>query len=351
MTISTENLLSLYISLCEDPSRSKNLFQSLQSVFQSEGYQFWLAEEESSGRRPAVEVGQSHDLLREVNLATDHHLDVKINIIDEMLFLTDGLWAEPQWRVFPYADESVDVLEYIGTQVLSQFDWCLDLATGCGHVALRTARCLPTWGLDINPRALMFAKLNLVLNQIPASNCHLMLNNLRDGVHLPLRGKGLVLANLPFGPNPKVKSMPLTSAGGRYGLDFQLASMQALKAWLKDKSIAARVLLLGVSFGQARENRWQIEQEARKILGPDVKPVWTVLSHVKMPRTNGRREMTNPIPISEAFQRIVGCSVYSKGQDQNELGKVFQELATDLSQSGWTDLSYGILEFHLDGKP
>ncbi|MFX4914349.1 hypothetical protein ABTC20_19240, partial [Acinetobacter baumannii] len=83
------------------------------------------------------------------------------------LFVTDGVWVNQGWRVFPFCDESETLLAHASGNA-GWPDWTLDLAVGCGHNILGLDGAERRIGLDINPRALAYSAVNRALNGIDA---------------------------------------------------------------------------------------------------------------------------------------------------------------------------------------
>jgi HemK-related putative methylase len=127
----------------------------------------------------------------------------------EIAILTDPMHYPNRDRVFPiFEDENVLlrrlIREFGGATVL-------DVGTGSGLLAIAAAKegC-DVDAIDINPRALRFAKHNAAINEV-GKNIHF----LRGDVFPPfLRKYDIVLSNPPFIPNPGRGLFHIAGDGG-----------------------------------------------------------------------------------------------------------------------------------------
>jgi carbamoyltransferase len=112
-------------------------------------------------------------------------------------------------------------------------DSCLDLCCGSGfHAILASRRCAEVIGVDINPRAIQFARFNSIFNGV--ENVTFKAGNLYE----PVRGRkfDLLLANPPFVAVPSGKKI-LYQDGGRLGDDFLEAILAGISKHLKPQGI------------------------------------------------------------------------------------------------------------------
>lgn len=89
----------------------------------------------------------------------------------------------------------------------------LDLCTGSGvHPVLAARHAQESWGVDINPRALEFSRMNAWTNGL-GDRCHFVKSDLYTNVSGPFQ---LITANPPFVPTPTA-GMELFRTGGASG--------------------------------------------------------------------------------------------------------------------------------------
>ena len=348
--VEVEYLFAATTRIRSDPDFAAGMRDQVASVFKSSSYQEWL----NAGlaeRNPFELPGYtSTGALQEAGLVRGGALQVKINALGAHLFLTDGIWVRQAARVFPFADESRALLDYVQRQGLT--DWAelvLDLAAGCGHNAFGFAGHPERAAFDVSPRAIAYLGLNRVLNDIPAARSLIALNDIRDGIPSAVIGTAarrvLFLANMPFGPTPARGVLPPTSDGGPSGADLQGATMEAIKTFSDrdDTARDIRACLLVLTVGDRRTDRWQVVEQARQQFGAQ-NVRWELLQDEKIFRINGVREQDNPSPVAVCFPRIADCRLYVREEDSGSLRAAYSELAAQLERAGWPDMAYGVVD-------
>lgn len=271
----------------------------------------------------------------------------RVNVIRGRVFLTDGAWVAPNYRAFPFSDESEAMID-----LLTQLQWernsdvAVDLATGCGHTALSLSTPLQAL-LDINPRALCYGTINKLLNGLGGSQYVSILNNIQAGLPRALTqqaDKGLlVVANMPFAPAPSRTSLPLTSGGGRTGLDLQAATFKALAQARKElpAHTPLRAVVMGMTMGDAAAHRWQLLEMAKRMLsGAHLN--WVLLQQHQLMRLNGSRAVANPSPGLVALPAIASCELYHpEAAVRAKLAASYESLAHDHVAQGNPDMAFG----------
>jgi hypothetical protein len=346
--LSTDDIFLLSSQLASDATFPGALNAQLRAIYASPLYRDWLgtiAEAEPFALPDVIDIA----LLERARLACSGRLVAKLNRTETGIFLTDGVWIEPQVRVFPFCDESVALIDFVRKTGLAEWaDWTLDLATGCGVNAMALGG--PSVAFDINPRALAYASVNRALNGILGEDCVLTLNDIRDGIPKAvgpdLEGHVLVLANMPFGPAPSPEALPLTSNGGESGADLQIAAYRAIERFIRSAKgrFSVRACLMGLSVGDHEANRWDLVERAIQHFGAD-RVKWHLLSDEHVFRIDGVRQFGNPAPVAIAMPGLASCRLYTPNESER-IAKIeaFANLAKRHQGRGNPDIAYGIVE-------
>lgn len=115
----------------------------------------------------------------------------------------------------------------------------IDVGTGSGvHAILAGDHCESVVGVDINPRALEFARFNAALNG--ASNVEFVLSDLFDGVE---GGCDLLLANPPYLPDGEAGRGENFWSGGREGTRILSGIVEAVPERLEGRGTAHLIAL------------------------------------------------------------------------------------------------------------
>ncbi len=346
--LSTDDIFLLSTELLSDPAFSRALSNRLRAIHESPPYRKWLgtlAEVE-----PFVLSGDADiQLLERARLIRSGHLLAKLNRTNSGIFLTDGVWVEPRVRVFPFCDESAALIGFVRETGLAEWaGWTLDLATGCGLNAM--ALDLPSFGFDINPRALAYATVNRTLNEIGRQDCMFTLNDIRNGIPKVLArgldGHALILANMPFGPAPSPDALPLTSNGGEAGADLQIATYAAVEDLIQSAQgrFSVRACLMGLTVGDHAADRWDIVEHAIQRFGAN-RVRWHLLDEEHVFRIDGTRRLGNPAPVAIALPGLASCRLYTPNEGER-MAKIaaFADLAKRHQARGNPDIAYGIVE-------
>lgn len=330
--------------LADCPTLRIDALDELNGIVASRGYQEW--QNGPLQIRPfALPAGLDQGALRELGVLADGVLKVRINVVHDKVMLTDGVWVDPQTRVFPFHDESAAISRYCVRRGLAEWsDVVVDLATGSGHNLAYFGSGVQGIGLDINPRALSYFHLNNVLNDNKKRVG--VLNDIRGGfsdlVSLAEGSRILVLGNLPFGLAPTSRMLALTSNGGENGLQLQQAAFSAIARFRKTaRGAASHSVLLGYSLGNAAAGRWEMVELARSTLG-DAGIRFSILHDEGLLRVDGRRTMANPSPLHPALHAAGACSLYHR--DARQAQARYLELADKFIAQGLTDLAYLAIE-------
>ena len=283
--------------------------------------------------------------LAQIGLLRQQSLCVRINTVNRDILVTDGVWVDARLRVFPFSDESAAIHRYcINRGLVADTDAVIDLCTGSGNNLAHFPLEIPSFGMDINPRALAYFQLNQRLNG--RMNSVACLNDIRRGFadifpYTEARHP-LVLGNLPFGLAPTRSMLALTSDGGETGLALQRAAFEAVANFRRTTcGRRARVVMLGYSVGNAAEGTWEMVDLARRILGTEGLN-YSILTDEGLARVDGKRIMPNPSPLSSALHAAGGCGLYHR--DPVPIRAIYAKLAERLEARGMPDLSYLVVE-------
>ncbi len=274
-----DEINAVQMGLRKDPADAVALREVLIEIARDPGYADWLAAEQFDGRPyshppdlPFMRHAETRSLLERLALAQERDLAVRVNLCDDLALVTDGLWVDPAYRVFPYADEGALLKERCDELGWSDWATCLiDPATGCGHNLLRYEGTARRYGFDVNARSLSYAAVNATLNSVPVAL--LGINDVRDGlpaIFSPLSPERvLMIANMPFELSPLRDALPPSADGGYFGYELTRAALNAA-AGLEEQMGAdsrLRCLVLTYSVGCVAEDRWAVTEHAERCFG------------------------------------------------------------------------------------
>lgn len=344
VSLDTDQIFLATCAVQADPALRNAVAAELRLIADRQDYSDW-----ANGLAQATPfepgAGFQSGALARLGLIRDRRLCLRINKVEHDVLVTDGVWVDPRLRVFPFADESAAIHRYCQAQgLLAGVDAVIDLATGSGNNLAHFAHEMPGVGYDINPRALAYFHLNHCLNGRSASVA--CLNDIRRGfsdIHpFGAAQRPLVLGNMPFGLAPTREMLALTSDGGETGLALQRAAFEAVARFRQTEAgRRARVVMLGYSVGNATEDRWEMVDLARSILGPEGLG-WAILSDEGLVRVDGKRVLANPSPLAQALHAAGGCALYHR--DPAAIRAIYGELADRLAARGMPDLSYLVVD-------
>lgn len=344
--MNSDDIFLIAMALRKQPHLAAQARAELQAVHALPEYIQWSNSLEQAHR---FQLPREHryPALSRVGLVKEDVLGVRINRRDDRMFVTDGVWKDPQVRAFPFEDESGILLAHLQDRGwLANCDVAYDLACGCGHTALSLDLPLQV-GLDINPRAMAFAGLNRLLNGLAPQRYLLMLNDIATGAPtapaLFARRGLLVVANMPFAPAP-AGTLPLTSFGGNDGLDLQRATFRALRQLRRSvhPGVPVRAAVMGMSLGDARRGLWELQQAAVEEL-PEARLSWELAKSAVL-RVDGRRALRNPSGTEHVFDEMANCRLYNPNpQERTQKAKAFRELAAAHIRRGLPDIGLGFV--------
>lgn len=333
------------------------LNEALEAIYALPDYQQWLdgasefASQYSLPPNFGTELsGPTKRLLERFLIINGSFVEVKIDKHGNRVHLTDGGWVPSAYRVYPYADESKLLCDYIvgaglhdGTQLL------IDPACGCGHHGLALSMIPTRVYLDINIRALAFCRINSIL-----SGSEQMLsgiNDIRQGFPLLFDhlhcDRALVVVNMPFAIFPQGPDLPQTLAqdGGDRGVALTFAVLEAVKKLARTApSIKQlRLVMLFYSLGARRAGgwHWEVEDKAR-MLFPDADVSVTTPAE-KMWRVNGVKAENSPMDLSRMDQKA-RCRQTFAPDEMEPARKGYLALEAQFRKEGYSHLGYGILD-------
>lgn len=336
------------------------LSELLKEVYHLDSYQEWLGNGQfysSSDRRsryyvePAFGKGWSDKkwLLEKLGLLNGDMLTAKVDVHEDRIHITDGSWVPAEFRVFPFVDESSDIVEFVRRSGFEeQSDVLIDPACGCGHHALGLADISQKINFDINPRALEFAKINCILANVGSMYCSE--NDIRRGLpdHLSLIGDGrfLITANMPFAIFPKMSDTANGPSpaqdGGQRGMELTAHVVRAVAQFKKRSNARSiRAVILCYSLGNPEEGKWEIEQIAEEYLN-EYETSFHVLDNEKMWRVNGRKDQSNPMSLTNLSLKA-SCKHTYRAEQMSEANEGYEKLISLYKEDGWSHLGYGLL--------
>jgi hypothetical protein len=338
--ISTDDLTQIYMSLSAKDKLAA-VFAEIDALWATETYKAWHADK-SNDIRP-FHVKGDWKCLRALGIVRASRLQVRINKIGNRYFLTDGPWLNHRFAAFPYSEEAESLLDHAYQEKLHLWaDTIVDMSAGCGHTPLGMETDADRHVYDINSRALAYARLNALINQLPQSRVSIAFNDVKRSLPLSLLSSGgrkiLFLFNTPFVPNPSpssLEAMPISVDGGAEGEDLQVRSFEVVADFQRrfpEKQVQA--LFLTWSFGRFRDGFWELQAKCDQIL--NARTEWSYASFLP-------EEPGNGCDVQENFDYL---------QDSNWLlrkdpliSESFAQLANAQAAKGFNQLGYGVLSY------
>ncbi len=364
VTISTDQLSKVLRELGAGNSlpgdrRLAQINGYLGEIYQSPEYTDWIGREELQPAsqftippRLSIHNKVAHNLLIELEIAhSDSTLSARIDRTQSTIYLTDGFWVDPEYRVFPTSDESDILCDYVSRHSLaSKYPLMIDPACGPGRhgIGIDTPYQI---SLDMSERALAYSRLNALLrgttNQLFGAND--IVRGFPKPINVLLREKTLIVANMPFAILPKRpgRPEPLAQDGGPRGVALSKALLDATAMLFKNAAAMRelRVILLFYSLGRSDFGPWEIAQYAEALF-PDAVAKTTILTEKPMWRVNGRKEQPNPMPVSSLKEKA-RCRLTYKEFDEDAIRDGFLKRQQQFAKDGWTHLGYGVLDISL----
>lgn len=161
-------------------------------------------------------------------------------------FFTDHRFAPVSHEYYQAPDQPVMhlgvssyALAYL-TPKLSKRGRVVDLCTGSGvHAILTSSKAEHSIGVDLNPRAIEFARFNAALNGA-AQRCYFYCESLYDGIRKHQKPFEMILANPPFVPSPLTgKDRLLSRDGGSAGDEILRPILEGLLPRMAPNGLAA----------------------------------------------------------------------------------------------------------------
>ncbi|MDC3955560.1 50S ribosomal protein L11 methyltransferase [Polyangium jinanense] len=160
--------------------------------------------------------------------------DKRLNVIDGLHVVTDRLDYRAIDQVFPlFAEQQFFLDELLRDKIQGAEVLEIGLGSGVLSIGALRAGAKRVTGLEINPRAKIFAGFNAMMNGV-ADNLVILDGN--EQIFRPVEGRTFdyILSNPPFEPTPPGMAYFYHSAAGPYGLDFLAKLFRGLDAHLAD---------------------------------------------------------------------------------------------------------------------
>lgn len=264
----------------------------------------------------------------------------RLNSIDGMPFVTDGLWRRRN-GVFPFSDESELLLDYCREHCLEDFDEVVDPGSGCGHTPIALPGRSVRNALDVDARAVEFARLNAWLNERELTAVR---NDITRGFPFfvkPAAGRRvLFVANMPFAISPYAEALSHVRDGGENGIRLSVSVLEAVRPFVGTNS---KLVILTYSLGRSGDQSWQFVQRACQIL-PDCELCWELRGD-KIWRVGPEKVESNPMSLS-SLKKKAFSPIYTP-EEQRRLSSGYDKLSKELESLGWDTLGCGILEVTL----
>lgn len=360
--ITLDDLNQLLIWLQGNPEAAVELAGILRQIASHPTYRAWSEEQQFEGDlfrlhdSLAFESNEKRWLLETTLLVRNDALRVRINLLGDRVFITDGLWIDPSIRAFPFSDESELVIR--ACEESGWMGWAttvIDPAIGCGHNLLRyRGEGVRRYGFDVSTRALAYAGINAALNGVPSTS--LAIGDIADGI-APVFEQGtdervLVVANMPFALSPNPEEIAGTARGGQYGYELTTKLIDAIAALRGRLSRGSelRCVILFYSVGNLAQNSWVVPEYATMRFGGE-RTEWRLWAEERLWRVNGRKEQANPMPL-ELLKLKADCRFYVRdGVDPVALREEYEQLTRRLAAQGFDHLAYGMLTARIPPRP
>jgi len=279
------------------------------------------------------------EMLQEVGIiSADGVAQYRVHNIGTQVFITDGVWQRERWSLFPFTDESQQIVNYVNSGNLAKgVHTVIDPACGCGHTPLAIIQPTKRIGLDINQRAAFFTHLNAHLNGV---SLQFIQNDILLGLPIDEVDNGvLFVTNMPFAITPYAGAISIAGDGGRTGTTYSVAFLKALTRY---QHSGARLVMLTYSLGTSDQTQWEIEQQARALF-PQEQISWQLVGE-KVWRTGLTLTEPNPMPLVAGLPKKVEHLYEQNPQKYQQAYDGYRQLALELTQEGWGVLGGGILE-------
>lgn len=269
----------------------------------------------------------------------------RLNILYNCIFITDGPWNIHSGGIFPYSDESEQILEYVKAHAIDKITHgIVDIGCGCGHVSIAYWGEGARFAFDINPRAGYFIAINSIINQRKVRYKTLDISKgLPTELKEVLSEKTLFVVNMPHALSPSPDILTKTSDGGETGLEPTVAALNALLPFCGSNSVA---VVLCYSLGNLKQSKWDIVDQAAKSFHEDTIQ-WELLEGTRIWRINGKKEQPNPMVLREGLPKKADCKLYIKDEKREEVKHSYNQLVDLLESKGWEVLGCGILKIRL----
>jgi hypothetical protein len=265
----------------------------------------------------------------------------RVNELRGGFFITDTPSSVAVGGVYAYSDEAELLLD-VSAPYLPAYS-VGDVGTGCGHTVVCLDALEHRFAVDIDPRAVTFARINAQLNGVVLEAA------VADvGKQFPpsewssLWSEGnLLVANLPFVISPPGRRIPRVSDGGATGLD---PIRRLLVSLSPRRGCGTLVIILVYTIGGS-SRAWAIEGIMDEIM-PGCTRDFNLLSDALIWRVNGVKRFTNPMLLDDLPSKA-DCRLTFTDRERDDVRCSYTARVRELKDLGWTVLGYGTLRFVL----
>lgn len=162
----------------------------------------------------------------------------RISKVNGFYVVTDKVDYNKHDQVFPLHPENQFYLDEINNKIKNAKVLEIGLGSGVLSIGAIKAGAKNVVGLEINPRAKMFAGYNLLINNCE-DRIEIRNGNVKD-IFKSVKGERFdyIISNPPFEPTPPSVDYYLHSSGGIYGLDFVEKIFKDLDNYLSNNGCA-----------------------------------------------------------------------------------------------------------------
>lgn len=336
----TQAIEELATRLEADSGLAQALQYCVGQVLGGEHYDSWLRFE-AGHETPWSVIGlfqPEFEFLHELGITGDDgRLRCKFGQAGSSVLLTDGPWVDKTIRVFPYTDESSRLVDSV--RELGLFRWAdriVDPACGAGTHRLWFPPDVTSLSLDVNPRAVAYARINQAVNTLPGT---VAVGDINSGLpDFDDDDRTLVMFNMPFALAPMPEVLPLTSDGGRTGAKLTFAALSAARDFAAKRSpLSTAIAFVCYSVGNPETCQWEVIDKTLDLF-PDRRVMFNVHADAALWRINGRKVHRNPMPV-ECLKDKAQCQFDVKG-NREEVALQYDNLAGELRRNGHTHVGY-----------
>lgn len=263
-------------------------------------------------------------------------------------FLTDTPAVPDDVQVFPWLDESMKIAWFVRRKWPGWGQYWVDPMCGAGyHNIILEGQPADRISMDVNPRAVAFARINSLLNNVPLST---RVREARRGLlqvleesNIAYNRQVLVMVNPPLSLSPYPDFLTHYADAAETGAGLSMDYLNTVRdACARYRNL--RLCQLVYTVGNPETNRWQLHDYAQKVFRAD-RVSFELVTGCQLWRVNRIKVENNPMPLSR-LRRKAECVQEVEGtrEERRQLAQDYDALAARLKEKfGATHLACGIL--------